>query len=54
MLKTLRCKVKGHIFVDSRTLPGMQTCARCRTRVPFEALSVDPQGVKAPPPANPL
>jgi len=51
MLKTLRCKIKGHIFVDSRSLPGMQTCARCRTRVPFEALVAEQQGAKEPPAA---
>lgn len=36
MLNTLRCKLKGHLFVDSRSLPGMQTCVRCRLRQPFE------------------
>ncbi len=48
MLKTLRCKLKGHIFVDSRTLPGMQTCVRCRTRVPFETLMATLPTVEEP------
>ena len=36
MFTTLRCTLKGHIFVDSRSRPGMQTCVRCRVRQPFE------------------
>lgn len=37
MLNSLRCRLKGHLFVDSRSMPGMQTCVRCRLRQPFEA-----------------
>ncbi|SFS73561.1 hypothetical protein [Brevundimonas viscosa] len=37
MFETLRCQLKGgHLFVDSRSHPGMQTCVRCRMRKPFE------------------
>lgn len=36
MLNSLRCRLKGHLFVDSRSRPGMQTCMRCRLRQPFE------------------
>jgi len=37
MFETLRCRLKGgHLFVDSRSHPGMQTCVRCRMRKPFE------------------
>ena len=36
MLQSLRCALKGHIFVDSRSMPGMQTCVRCRIRRPFD------------------
>ena len=39
MLETFRCRVKGHVFVDSRSQPGMQVCVRCRHREPFEGLS---------------
>ena len=37
MFETLRCQLKGgHLFVDSRSHPGMKTCVRCRVRRPFE------------------
>ena len=37
MLQTLQCRLKGgHLFVDSRSRPGMKTCVRCRLRMPFE------------------
>jgi hypothetical protein len=39
MFKTLRCYRKGHLFVDSRSMPGTQVCVRCRHRKPFEGLS---------------
>ena len=35
MFTSLRCKMKGHLFVDSRAQPGMQTCVRCKLRQPF-------------------
>lgn len=41
MFETLRCQLKGgHLFVDSRSHPGMQTCVRCRIRRPFEAPAI--------------
>jgi hypothetical protein len=40
MFQSLRCRIRGHIFVDSRALPGMQTCIRCRVRQPFESLKL--------------
>ena len=36
MFEGLKCARKGHVFVDSRSQPGMQTCVRCRLRQPFE------------------
>lgn len=43
MFETLRCRLKGgHLFVDSRSHPGMQTCVRCRMRKPFEGAGVAP------------
>ncbi|RZI98064.1 MAG: hypothetical protein EON90_14880 [Brevundimonas sp.] len=36
MFEGLKCARKGHLFVDSRSQPGMQTCVRCRLRRPFE------------------
>lgn len=51
MLAALRCRLKGHIFVDSRSQPGMQVCVRCRSREPFEGMNAQspssrPQGPK--------
>lgn len=53
MFKSLRCKIKGHTFVDSRSLPGMQTCVRCRTRQPFESLRMGAAIAESPDPALP-
>jgi hypothetical protein len=53
MFKSLRCKIKGHTFVDSRSLPGMQTCIRCRTRQPFESLKMGPVITESPGPISP-
>ena len=36
MFESLKCARKGHMYVDSRSQPGMQTCVRCRLRQPFE------------------
>jgi hypothetical protein len=47
MLNSLRCRLKGHLFVDSRSLPGMQTCVRCRLRQPFESVLRDAGYVQA-------
>lgn len=38
MFKALKCARKGHLFVDSRSQPGMQVCVRCHRRLPFEGL----------------
>lgn len=38
MFKTLKCRVKGHLYVDSRSQPGTQVCVRCRKRQPFEGI----------------
>ena len=38
MFETVRCAWKGHLFVDSRSQPGIQVCVRCRERRPFEGL----------------
>lgn len=42
MLKSLKCIIKGHLFVDSRSQPGTQVCVRCRHRLPFEGLTPPP------------
>jgi len=34
--KSLRCLMKGHVFVDSRSQVGTQVCVRCKHRRPFE------------------
>lgn len=40
MFQTLQCRLKGgHLFVDSRSQPGMKTCVRCRIRMPFEGVA---------------
>ncbi|GAA0637258.1 hypothetical protein [Brevundimonas lenta] len=41
MLKSLRCLMKGHLFIDSRSTPGTQVCVRCRLRKPFESLQAE-------------
>lgn len=38
MFEAFRCARKGHLFVDSRSQPGMQVCVRCHLRRPFEGL----------------
>lgn len=38
MFEALRCAVKGHLFVDSRSQPGTKVCVRCRERRLFEGL----------------
>ena len=38
MFKSLKCRFKGHLYVDSRSQPGTQVCVRCRERLPFEGL----------------
>lgn len=50
MFETLRCRLKGgHLFVDSRSHPGMQTCVRCRMRKPFEGSAAPATGVEREP-----
>ena len=47
MLQTLQCRLKGgHLFVDSRSRPGMKTCVRCRLRMPFEGAAPAPAAQK--------
>lgn len=43
-LNALRCRIKGHVFVDSRSVPGTKVCTRCRLREPFEGLKKPPTG----------
>jgi len=38
MFQILRCARKGHLYVDSRSQPGVQVCVRCKHRLPFEGL----------------
>jgi hypothetical protein len=45
MLKSMKCLLKGHLFVDSRSQPGTQVCVRCKFRKPFESL-MPPAGDK--------
>ncbi len=42
MFKSLKCHLKGHLYVDSRSQPGSQVCVRCRHRLPFEGLTAGP------------
>jgi hypothetical protein len=44
MFKMLRCLRKGHLYVDSRRMPGTTVCVRCRHRTPFEGLVTAPSG----------
>lgn len=39
MFKSLKCRMTGHLFVDSRSQPGTQVCVRCRKRQIFEGLT---------------
>lgn len=39
MLKSLKCRFAGHLYVDSRSQPGTKVCIRCRHREPFEGLT---------------
>lgn len=38
MFKSFRCLRKGHLFVDSKSVPGTEVCVRCRYRKPFDGL----------------
>ncbi len=48
MFKALKCALKGHLFVDSRSQPGTEVCVRCQRRQPFEGLQI-PSNPKARP-----
>ncbi len=39
MLKSMKCLLKGHAYVDSRSQPGTQVCVRCRARKSFEGFA---------------
>jgi len=41
MFEALKCRLKGHLYVDSRSQPGTVVCVRCRARAPFEGLGQD-------------
>ncbi len=45
MFKSLSCRLKGHLFVDSRSQPGTRVCVRCKHRQIFEGLAKPPLGV---------
>lgn len=48
MLKSMKCLLKGHVYVDSRSQPGTRVCVRCKDRKPFEGLTPEPGGNAAP------
>ena len=48
MFEALKCRLNGHLFVDSRSQPGVQVCVRCRHRQAFEGLRA-----ASPTPATP-
>lgn len=38
MFRSMRCRLKGHVYVDSRSRPGTRVCVRCQDRQLFEGL----------------
>lgn len=44
MFKSLSCRLKGHLYVDSRSQPGTRVCVRCKHRQLFEGLARPPVG----------
>ena len=38
MFSSIKCRLKGHLYVDSRSQPGTRVCVRCKDRQPFEGL----------------
>jgi hypothetical protein len=42
MFRTVQCRLKGHVYVDSRSQPGTRVCVRCQDRRPFEGLRGSP------------
>ncbi len=51
MFESIRCRLKGHLYVDSKSTPGTQVCVRCRHRMPFEGLAARGE-VPADPPSE--
>ncbi len=43
MFRSVQCRLKGHVYVDSRSQPGTRVCVRCQDRQPFEGLR-EPSG----------
>jgi hypothetical protein len=39
MFKALKCRLAGHVFVDSRKEARVQVCVRCRHRKPFQSMN---------------
>lgn len=50
MLRSLKCRLKGHLYVDSRSQAGTQVCIRCKHRRPFENFTAAAPGVDNPSP----
>ena len=42
MFRSMQCRLKGHVYVDSRSQPGTRVCVRCQDRRPFEGLRERP------------
>ena len=42
MFEALKCRAKGHAYVDSRSQPGTEVCVRCRHRRSFEGVLSQP------------
>lgn len=38
LFRSVQCRLKGHVYVDSRSQPGTRVCVRCQDRRPFEGL----------------
>jgi hypothetical protein len=38
LFRSVQCRLKGHVYVDSRSQPGTRVCVRCKHRRPFEGL----------------
>lgn len=48
MFKSLKCLMKGHLYVDSRSEAGTKVCVRCRDRQPFEGLASPKKAMRDP------
>jgi hypothetical protein len=53
MFESIRCRLKGHLYVDSKSTPGTQVCVRCRHRMPFEGLAARADHADPSPDAGP-